>query len=381
MSECQIQKKKLYSLPSKKHALLNLRGQQSQPTGILHSANCVNTALDSWKHPLSIPMSRAWPKPLWRSTHQISRSILSFCKMCSNSHCRIPANSLHLHPDCSFETDRIRAMASIPGQQMLRLISVGSEMGEVRRYGSSMETGTTRLNLTSAKIARAKRPFSALSGRPGGWSQLQAFPTRLSPRVGCWCTQAINLSAASMGCSILALPRVFAVCGMSLGSCRIWGGFGQGWQRFQSSLTLAVTFSWISRTTVLVELPPVYIRVFWMFCMTKCCKHLWVYLVYVLHNSAVLNHLKFNNSIVTVWHLELHHAKPLSFLEMVGGCGALTVSMDYGGFTRFLYVFYTVCMYKTQHVWRFQLKIEIWGDGAWPFWWSFPCARSAVWRR
>ena len=29
---------------------------------------------------------------------------------------------------------------------------------------------------------------------------------------------------------------------------------------------------------------------------------------------------------------------------MVGGCGALTVSMDYGGFTRFFYVFYTVCI-------------------------------------
>ena len=200
------------------------------------------------------------------------------------------------------------------------------------RYGSSMETGTTRFS-EKTKIARAKRPFSALSGRPGGWSQKGSFPAAESK--GCWCTQAINLSAASMGCSILALPRVFAVCGMSLGSCRVWGGFGQGWQWFQSSLTLAVTFSWISRTTVLVELPPVYIRVFWMFYMTKCCKHLWVYLVYILHNSAVLNHLKFNNSIVTVWHLELHHAKPLSFLKMVGGCGALTVSMDYGGFTRF----------------------------------------------
>ena len=32
--------------------------------------------------PFSIPMSRASPKPLWRSTHQISRSILSFFATC-----------------------------------------------------------------------------------------------------------------------------------------------------------------------------------------------------------------------------------------------------------------------------------------------------------
>ena len=63
--------------------------QNIQPTGILHRSKCVNAEIDSWKHPFSIPMSRASPKPLWRSTHQISRSILHtflFCNLWDSLH-------------------------------------------------------------------------------------------------------------------------------------------------------------------------------------------------------------------------------------------------------------------------------------------------------
>ena len=86
-----------------------------------------------------------------------------------------------------------------------------------------------------------------------------------------------------MGCSILALPRVFAVCGMSLGSNFEFWGFGQCWQwsvfflgggvNLHSRLP-SFSVGFLGLRKVLVELPTVYIRVFWISCMTKCCKHL-----------------------------------------------------------------------------------------------------------
>eukprot|EP00438_Fugacium_kawagutii_P036230 Skav234087 [mRNA] locus=scaffold212:111598:116195:- [translate_table: standard] len=50
---------------------------------------------------------------------------------------------------------------------------------------------------------------------PGQMLRLISHGSDMGEGQGTFLSSVINLSAASMGCSILALPRVFAVCGMT----------------------------------------------------------------------------------------------------------------------------------------------------------------------